>query len=180
MAERKLRVATTSLAGCFGCHMSLLDVDLGLLELARRVEFDRSPLTDIKRCGPCDVGLVEGGVCNAENVHVLREFRRNCRTLIAVGACAITGGVPALRNHLDLWDCFQEVYQYEPGTAGKTIPNDPELPLPFDQVRPIYEVVRVDGYLPGCPPPPEAFAQVFADLLAGRAPKLLPAQIRYD
>ncbi len=180
MAEGKLRVATASLAGCFGCHMSLLDIDLGLLDLARVVEFDRSPLTDIKRCGPCDVGLVEGGVCNAENVHVLREYRKNCRILVAVGACAITGGVPALRNHLDLWDCFQEVYQYEPGTAGKTIPNDPELPLPFDQVRPIYEVVRVDYYLPGCPPPAAAFAQLLTDLGAGRAPRLAPELIRYD
>jgi NAD-reducing hydrogenase small subunit len=180
MAERKLRVATTSLAGCFGCHMSLLDLDLELLDLAQHIEFDRSPLTDIKHCGPCDVGLIEGGVCNAENVHVLREFRRNCRILVAVGACAITGGVPALRNNLDLWDCFQEVYQYEPGTAGKAIPNDPELPLPFDQVRPIYEVVRVDHYLPGCPPPAGAFRQLLTDLVAGREPRLSTDLIRYD
>jgi NAD-reducing hydrogenase small subunit len=180
MAERKLRVATTSLAGCFGCHMSLLDLDLRLLELAGSIELDRSPLTDVKRCGPCDVGLVEGGVCNAENVHVLREFRNNCGVLVAVGACAITGGVPALRNNVDLWDCFREVYRYEPGTAGKTVPNDPELPLPFDQVRPIYEVVRVDHYLPGCPPPAEAFGQLLGDLAAGREPRLSPALIRYD
>jgi NAD-reducing hydrogenase small subunit len=160
--------------------MSLLDIDLALLDVAQHIELDRSPLTDIKRCGPCDIGLIEGGVCNAENVHVLREFRKSCRLLIAVGACAITGGVPALRNHLDLWDCFQEVYRYEPGTVGGTIPNDPELPLPFDQVRPIYEVVRVDGYLPGCPPPAEAFAQLFADVRAGRPLSLAPALIRYD
>jgi NAD-reducing hydrogenase small subunit len=180
MAERKLRVATTSLAGCFGCHMSLLDNDLGLLELARRFEFDRSPLTDIKHCGPCDIGLVEGGVCNAENVHVLREFRRNCRILVAVGACAITGGVPAMRNNLDLGACLQEVYQYEGGTAGGIIPNDPELPLPFDQVRPIYEVVRVDYYLPGCPPPADAFWQLLTDIAAGRVPQLGRELIRYD
>ena len=74
-ARSKLRVATASLAGCFGCHMSLLDIDERLLELLELVEFDRSPLTDIKHCGPCDIGLIEGGVCNAENVHVLREFR---------------------------------------------------------------------------------------------------------
>ena len=180
MAERKLRVATTSLAGCFGCHMSLLDIDLRLFELADLVEFDRSPLTDIKHCGPCDVGLIEGGVCNAENVHVLREFRKNCRILVAVGACAITGGVPAMRNNLDLWDCFREVYQYEPGTAGRIVPNDPELPLPFDKVRPIYEVVRIDHFLPGCPPPADAFWELITDLAAGRVPKLRPELIRYD
>ena len=81
----RVRVATTSLAGCFGCHMSFLDMDERLLELAKVVEFDRSPLTDIKHCGPCDVGLVEGGLCNAENVHVLREFRARCKVLVAVG-----------------------------------------------------------------------------------------------
>ena len=68
----KVRIATTSLAGCFGCHMSFLDMDERLVPLLERVEFDRSPLTDIKNCGLCDIGLVEGGLCNADNVHVLR------------------------------------------------------------------------------------------------------------
>ena len=94
MAERKLKVATASLAGCFGCHMSLLDIDERLFELLKLVEFDRTPLTDIKEVGPCDIGLIEGGICNAENVHVLKAFRAKCKTLVAVGACAITGGVP--------------------------------------------------------------------------------------
>jgi NAD-reducing hydrogenase small subunit len=147
MAPPKLKLATCSLAGCFGCHMSLLDMDEKLFELVERVEFDRSPFTDIKHCGPCDVGLVEGGVCNAENVHVLQEFRRNCRLLVAVGACAITGGVPALRNNVDLWDCFQEVYHYGVGVERGSIPDDPELPLPFDKVHPVYEVVRIDFFL---------------------------------
>nr|MCU0814511.1 2Fe-2S iron-sulfur cluster-binding protein [Burkholderiaceae bacterium] len=96
-APRKLRVATVSLAGCFGCHMSLLDIDERLFELIEHVEFGRSPLTDIKHVHHCDLGLVEGGLCNAENVEVLREFRAQCKTLVAVGACAITGGLPALR-----------------------------------------------------------------------------------
>ena len=99
---RKLRVATTSLGGCFGCHKSFLDIDERLLELVDLVEFDRSPITDIKRCGPCDIGIVEGAVCNAENVHVLRELRDNCKVLVALGACAINGGLPAMRNALDV------------------------------------------------------------------------------
>jgi NAD-reducing hydrogenase small subunit len=94
----KLSVATTSLAGCFGCHMSFLDIDERLLELAKVARFDRSPITDIKHCSEhVDIGLVEGGLCNAENVHVLREFRKSCRILVAVGACAINGGIPALQ-----------------------------------------------------------------------------------
>ncbi|MGR9053625.1 MAG: NADH-quinone oxidoreductase subunit B family protein, partial [Gammaproteobacteria bacterium] len=87
----KIRVATTSLAGCFGCHMSFLDIDERMLQLAEAVEFDRSPITDIEHCGTCDIGLIEGGVCNSENVHTLREFRKNCKILVAVGAYTING-----------------------------------------------------------------------------------------
>jgi hypothetical protein len=112
--------------------MSLLDIDEHLFELARLVELDRSPLTDLKHCGPCDLGLIEGGVCNAENVHVLREFRRNCKTLVAIGACAINGGLPAQRNHLDLGAFLQRVYPE--GKGG--VPADPELPLLLDKVYP--------------------------------------------
>ncbi|PWB56487.1 MAG: NADP oxidoreductase [Nitrosomonadales bacterium] len=178
--RKKVRIASCSLAGCFGCHMSLLDIDERLFDLLDLVEFDRTPLTDIKHCSPCDVGIVEGGVCNAENVHVLKEFRKNCKVLVAMGACAITGGLPAMRNNIDLWDCFQEVYQYEGGLEGGRIPNDPELPLPFDKVHPIYEVVKVDYFLPGCPPPADAIWKFLTDLLAGREPKLDYEQLHYD
>ncbi|HSN70937.1 MAG TPA: NADP oxidoreductase [Steroidobacteraceae bacterium] len=180
LSTPRLRIATTSLAGCFGCHMSLLDIDERLFGLIEHVEFDRSPLTDIKHCGPCDIGFVEGGVCNAENVIVLREFRANCRILVAVGACAVTGGLPAQRNHLDLAQCLQEVYVTEPSVGHGTIPNDPELPLPLDKVHPLHEVVRVDYFLPGCPPPAEAIWQVLVDLIEGRTPRLGPDLIRYD
>lgn len=169
---RKLKVATASLAGCFGCHMSLLDIDERLLTLLELVEFDRSPLTDVKHCGPCDLGLIEGGLCNAENVHVLREFRSQCKVLVAVGACAINGGLPAQRNHLDVRECLTQVY--------RTVPNDPELPLPLDQVHPINNVVRIDYSLPGCPPSADAIWQLLTDLLAGRTPTLGHGLIHYD
>jgi len=110
MANEKPRLATTSLAGCFGCHMSFLDIDEALIAVADIVEFDRSPITDIKHVTDCDIGLIEGGICNAENIEVLKEFREQCKILVAVGACAITGGVPALRNHFELKDCLEEVY----------------------------------------------------------------------
>jgi NAD-reducing hydrogenase small subunit len=180
IAGKKLRVATTSLAGCFGCHMSFLDIDERLFALLEQVEFDRTPLTDIKTCGPCDIGLVEGGICNAENVHVLREFRRNCKLLVAVGACAVTGGLPAQRNHLDLADCLQEVYETDVGLARGGIPNDPELPLPLDKVHPIHEVVKVDFFIPGCPPSGDAIWKFLTDLLAGRTPRLGHGLISYD
>lgn len=178
--SEKIRVATATLAGCFGCHMSLLDIDERLFPLLEKIKFDRTPLTDIKQCGPCDVGIVEGGVSNAENVHVLREFRKNCKILVAVGACAVTGGLPAQRNHLNLADCLQEVYVTEISLERGGIPNDPELPLPLDKVYPLHEVVKIDYFLPGCPPSAETIWKFLTDLLAGRTPSFTPELIRYD
>jgi NAD-reducing hydrogenase small subunit len=179
-SRNKVRIATTSLAGCFGCHMSFLDMDERLVELLERVEFNRSPLTDIKHCGPCDIGLVEGGLCNADNVHVLREFRDNCRVLIAVGACAINGGVPAMRNHFNLRACLEESFLNGIGVENPQIPDDVELPLLLDKVHPLHEVVHVDYYLPGCPPSPDEFLSVLGDLLEGREPALPKKLIHYD
>jgi len=175
----KVRIATTSLAGCFGCHMSLLDIDEHLFDLAGVAEFDRSPLTDIKHCGPCDIALIEGGVCNAENVHVLRELRSHAKILVAVGACAINGGLPAMRNRLDVGDILAQVYR-DPHTGAVAIPNDPELPLPLDKVYPINEIVRVDYFLPGCPPSGEAIWKYLTDLILSRMPRLGHEDLHFD
>lgn len=176
---RKPRIATVSLAGCFGCHMSLLDMDERLFTLFERVEFDRTPLNDIKTLGRCDVGLVEGGLCNAENVQVLREFREHCQVLVAVGACAVNGGLPAQRNALDVGQMLIEVYRDRPGLApGSQVPNDPELPLPLARVHPIHEVVHIDHFLPGCPPSADTIAALVFALLDGRKPALPP--LHYD
>ena len=174
----KVRLATTSLAGCFGCHMSLLDIDERIFELAKVAEFDRSPITDIKHCGPCDIALIEGGICNAENVHVLRELRANAKILVAVGACAINGGLPAMRNHLDIGDILRKVYRDPSGEVH--VPVDPELPLPLDKVYPINEVVRVDYFLPGCPPSADAIWKYLTDLILGRMPRLDHQMMQYD
>lgn len=180
-APRRPRVATVSLAGCFGCHMSLLDIDERLFALAERVAFNRSPLTDIKHCGPCDIGLIEGGLCNAENVHVLREFRANCRVLVAMGACAINGGLPAQRNALDIGRILTDVYHTQPGLAsGSCVPNDPELPLPLARVHPIHEVVKIDHFLPGCPPSADAIWALLTALLDGHDPTPDLHLIRFD
>ncbi len=176
----KLIVATASLAGCFGCHMSLLDLDERLVDLMELVSFDRMPLTDIKHIGLCDLGLIEGGVANAENLAVLRDFRRHCRVLVAVGTCAVTGGVPAMRNNLPLEACLKEAFVHGPGLVDRGIPDDPELPLLLRQVHPIHEVVRVDYFLPGCPPSADAIWSLLGAVLDGRPVALPPEQLRYD
>jgi len=179
MAE-KIRLATASLAGCFGCHMSLLDIDERILQLIELVEFDRSPITDIKTVGECDVGIIEGGVANEENVEVLREFRKHCKVLVAIGACAINGGIPAMRNQFELRECLEESYIDGVGVVNPHIPNDPEIPMLLNKVHPIYEVVKVDYFLPGCPPSADAIWTFLNELLAGQAISLPYTQIHYD
>ncbi len=179
-ASGKLRVATASLAGCFGCHMSLLDIDERITGLIDLVDFDRTPLTDIKRVGDCDLGLIEGGVSNTENVEVLRAFRRHCRILVAVGACAINGGIPAMRNNFDLRECLEEAFIDGAGLHNSGVPNDPELPLLLDQVHPIHEVVKVDYFLPGCPPSADVIWTFLSELLAGEPFSLSHALLHYD
>ena len=104
--------------------MSLLDIDERLLDLIQVVDFDKSPFDDIKEfSATCDVGLIEGGCSNDENVRVLRSFRKNCRTLVSVGECALTGGVPALRNMVPLSECMKEAYLKGPSVVDGVLPE---------------------------------------------------------
>jgi coenzyme F420-reducing hydrogenase gamma subunit len=179
----KPRVATTSLAGCFGCHMSLLDIDERLLELVDLVEFDRSPINDRKRFGGrCRIGLVEGGCANEENVRVLQGFREHCDILVSVGDCAITGGLPALRNGVPLAECLREAYLTGVSVHNPDghLPGDDELPRLLDRVYPCHEVVKIDYHLPGCPPPADALWEALCALVHGRSPQLPYALIKYD
>jgi len=179
----KPKVATTSLAGCFGCHMSLLDIDERILKLIELVDFDKSPVNDLKEfTGRCAVGLIEGGCCNEENVRVLKDFRRNCDILISVGDCAIMGGIPAMRNGIPLKECLEEAYLNCPTVYNPTqmIPNDPELPLLLDQVYPCHEVVRIDYHLPGCPPSADTLWEALVALLTDKPVELPYELVKYD
>ena len=160
--------------------MSFLDIDDRILELIDVVEFDRTPLTDIKTIGECDVGLIEGGVANAENVEVLRDFRKHCKVLVAIGACAVNGGIPAMRNQFELEDCLKEAYVDGVGVANPGIPNDPEIPLLLNKVHPIHEVVKVDYFLPGCPPSGDTIWTFLNELIEGRPVSFPYTQIHYD
>jgi len=179
MAE-KLKVATASLCGCFGCHMSFLDIDERILDLVQLVEFDRTPLTDIKTIGDCDIGIIEGGVANAENVEVLREFRKHCKILIALGACAVNGGIPAMRNSFTLKECLEEAYVDGIGVDNPMIPNDTEIPMLLNKVHPIHEVVKVDHFLPGCPPSGDTIWTFLTELIEGKPISFPYEQIHYD
>jgi NAD-reducing hydrogenase small subunit len=179
----KPRVATVSLAGCFGCHMSILDIDERILRLADLVEFDRSPINDFKDFqGRCAVGIVEGGCCNEENVHVLEQFRKQCDALISLGECAINGGIPAMRNNIPLRECLEEAYVKSPGVYNPSgvIPNDPEIPLLLNRVYPCHEVVKIDHFIPGCPPSADTIWDTLVNLLTGKPLDPAYGRIKYD
>jgi len=178
-------VATTSLAGCFGCHMSILDIDERILQLIELVDFNKSPIDDIKEFTQmCDIGIIEGGCCNSENVHVLKDFRKNCKILISCGECAIMGGLPALRNNIPIRECLEEAYLNGPSTKSANpegiMPNDEELPIILDKVYPCHEIVKIDYYLPGCPPRADLIWNALVALVTGDEMKLPYEVVKFD
>jgi len=174
-------IATVSLAGCFGCHMSLLDIDEKILDIIKLVEFNRSPIDDIKTITKkCDIGLIEGGCCNHENIETLKSFRKNCRILVAVGECAITGGLPSMRNQVPIEECLREAYLEGPSVVDGVLPNDDDLPMLLDRVYPIQEIVKVDYYLPGCPPGAGLIWQALIALVNSKPLELSYKDIKYD
>jgi NAD-reducing hydrogenase small subunit len=177
------RIATVFLAGCFGCHMSILDIDERIIALAEIVEFSKSPLTDIKEFDQrCQIGLIEGGCANEENVAVLRKLRRNCDILISVGECAIQGDIPSMRNTIPLIECLDTAYRSGPSVYNpeNVLPTDKEIPLLLDKVYPCHEVVEIDYFLPGCPARADAIWEAVTALLSNR-PVILPYRLlKYD
>jgi [NiFe] hydrogenase diaphorase moiety small subunit len=183
LPPEKKTIATISLAGCFGCHMSLLDIDLKLVDLVEVVELNKSPLNDIKEfTKQCDIGLIEGGCCNAENVEVLREFRRKCDVLVAFGECALWGGVPSMRNTIPLSECLEEAYlnciTSMPDEC--VVPYHEDLPKILDKVYACNEIVDIDYYIPGCPPDANHIWKSVLSLVSGADLPVLYSEFKYD
>ncbi|MBT8259232.1 MAG: (2Fe-2S)-binding protein [Bacteroidia bacterium] len=181
--DEKFIVATTSLAGCFGCHMSLLDIDTEILDMIDIVEFNKSPLTDIKDFSKrCHVGLIEGGCANSENVEVLREFRKRCDILVAFGECAIMGGIPAMRNFVPLEECLEEAYLNGVTTeiGANIVPSHEDIPKILNNVYPCNEVVKIDYYIPGCPPNAQHIWKVVKSILLCEDYSIAHDEFKYD
>jgi NAD-reducing hydrogenase small subunit len=171
----RLRFATLWLGGCSGCHMSFLDLDEWLIELAQHVEVVYCPLVDAKEYPEnVHLALVEGAVTNDENLHLIRKVRARTKTLVSIGDCAGTGNVTALRNSLDV---LRPVYA-ENGDLNARIPDE-LVPVLLECVQPVHAVVPVDFYLPGCPPPAHRIKAVLQALVEGRTPRLEGSEIRF-
>ncbi|MDD1791622.1 NADP oxidoreductase [Enterovibrio sp. ZSDZ42] len=181
--EGKIKVAMIGLCGCWGCTLSFLDMDSRILGLLDKVTITRSSVTDVKRITErCTIGFVEGGVANDENIETLEHFRENCDILISVGACAVWGGVPAMRNQVSLTECLDEAYISSPTRIAGSADVIPHVDVPkiTNKVYPAHEVVKMDYFIPGCPPDGDAIFKVLDDLANGRDVDLPTSINRYD
>lgn len=173
-AAKKITLATAWLDGCSGCHMSFLDLDERLIELAAKVDVVYSPIVDTKELpAEVDVGVLEGAVSTQEDLHKARKFRERCKFLISLGDCAVSGNVPAMRNTFDLDEVFDRAF-VETVQAQPQRPSE-GLPTLLNTVVPIHHAVDVDLFVQGCPPSADTIWFVLTELMAGRTPD--PTQV---
>ena len=173
----KLKLATVWLDGCSGCHMSILDMDDRLIEIAELVDIVYSPIVDTKEFPDhVDIALVEGAVASVDDEKKIRKIRAHTKLLIAMGDCAVAGNVPSMRNPIGPEAILNRAY-IENASAQQQIPCV-VVPMLLTKVRPIHEFVKVDVFLPGCPPSADTFHTALVALVTG-APLDIPALTRF-
>lgn len=175
----KAKMASDWLAACSGCHMSFLDMDEKLIDLLKKVELTATPITDLKVPSEegVDVGMLEGAVNNDDNAHVAERMRARCKVLVAIGDCAVFGGIIGMREFWPTEEALRRSYEEE--SENGQVPDWPDIMRPI-RTRPLDEVVKVDVYVPGCPPRPEMLYYVLSELAEGRIPKVEDDKLTYD
>lgn len=169
----KKKLATIWLGGCSGCHMSLLDIDERILDVAKMADIVKSPIVDSKELPPVDIALVEGSVTSDEHLKELLHIRKQAKLLIAFGDCAVMTNVTGMRNYFNLQDVVDTSYVNAISNDGEgRLPDHPLLLKLRDKVVPLQEVVNVDFVIPGCPPHADTIFYVLFEFLADRVPDL--------
>lgn len=177
----RVKLATLWFGGCSGCHMSFLDTDEFLVDLASLVEVVYSPLVDAKEYPEnVDLVLVEGALCNEEHVEMARKVRERTRIVVSFGDCAVTSNVCGMRNPLGGPEIvLQRAYV---GLAGVN-PGFPAasgiLPPLLERAAPLHEIIQVDHFLPGCPPSAERIRAFLVGLLTDGKNPLTGSMIKF-
>ena len=175
--QNRLKLATVWLDGCSGCHMSFLDLDERLIELAELVDVVYSPIVDTKALPDMvDIALVEGAVASVDDEIKIRKVRGHSKTLVAMGDCAVAGNVPSMRNPIGPGAILNRAY-IENAAVQAQIPCI-VVPKLLETVRPIHEFVEVDVFLPGCPPSADTLHAALTALVTG-GPLDIPTLTRF-
>jgi NAD-reducing hydrogenase small subunit len=178
----KPKVSSDWLGGCAGCHMSLLDMDERIIKVAELADLRATPITDLKEPDESGVtvGVLEGGITNSVNEEVARRMRERCKILVALGDCAVFGGVPAMRNFFNLDEVMRRGYVETESTDSEgKVPDDPEL-AKMTHVRAVHEVVSVDVSIPGCPPDADVIFYALSELAQGRIPVIKDKMLQWQ
>ena len=176
--DSKKKIATVWLGGCSGCHMSLMDIDERILDVAKLADIVKSPIVDGKEFPEgVDIALVEGSVTSDEHLREIKLIRKRSKILIAFGDCAVMTNVTGMRNYFPLQEVIDAAYKDAVSNDGEgTEPNDPALLKLNDKVYPLQEVVPVDFIIPGCPPSADTIFYVLLEFLSNRIPNLSEAK----
>jgi NAD-reducing hydrogenase small subunit len=171
MAKKK--IATVWLGGCSGCHMSLLDIDERILEVAKLADIVKCPIVDGKEIPDVDITLVEGSITSDEHLHEILHIRKHSKYVVAMGDCAVTSNITGMRNYFEMKEVFERSYIGVASDDGQgELPNHPVLLKLHEKVVPLQEVVDVDFVLPGCPPNADTIFYVLSEFLNDRTPDL--------
>jgi NAD-reducing hydrogenase small subunit len=167
----KVKIGTCWLDGCSGCHMSLLDTDEGIVAVLKKADIVFGPLVDAQEWPEgTDVAVIEGAVSSQDDLKLARTARERSKIVVALGDCAVTGNVPAMRNGISRRALLERVY-VEGASEQQGIPTD-GVPALLKNAEPLHAAVKVDVHVPGCPPKPNAILLVLSELLEGREPDL--------
>ena len=166
MSHLKPTIAVYKFSSCDGCQLSILNMEDELLTLAGAVDIAYFlEATRAMKPGPYDIALVEGSVTTQHEIERIKEIRGEAKKLIALGTCATSGGIQALRNFADADEYANVVYAH------------PEYLHYLKTATPISEHVHVDLELWGCPVNKAQVLEIIVSLLNGRQPSLPPYSV---